>query len=246
MARQIEKVAETRSLGETVYRKIREDIISCLLPPGASCTEGQLAESYGVGKAPVRLALAALSREGLVAAQPRQGHIVSPITIESVNDVFGVRLMIEPATARLAAGRANVALLKTMQDRLKQEDLELRAIRAKAPKGRAPHDRARERRWIEANSDFHIEIARATGNERLVKITRAMHEESQRALHMIFAVYDQAGIMADDHPNLMRALDQGDADAAETAARIHLEHSRRIVIDALLDSATIRRQTTAR
>lgn len=246
MARQVDKVIETRSLGETVYRRIREDIISCLLLPGASCTEGQLAESYGVGKAPVRLALAALAREGLVTAQPRQGHVVTPITIESVNDVFGVRLMIEPAAARLAAGRADVALLKKMQDRLMEEDRALRAIRSKASKSRVPQDLARERRWIEANSDFHIEIARATGNARLVKITTAMLEESQRALHMIFSIYDQSGVMKDDHPNLMQALDQGDADTAETVARVHLEHSRRVVIDALLSSTTMRRQGNAR
>src|SRR6266567_1174898 len=69
--------------------RLREDIVGCVLAPGESCSESQLAELYGVGKASVRRALAALSREGLVTARPRQGHTVAPVTLTSVNDLFG-------------------------------------------------------------------------------------------------------------------------------------------------------------
>ena len=55
--------AAASSLGEEIYRRIRRDIIGCVFVPGESCSESQLADLYGVGKAPVRWALAALSRE---------------------------------------------------------------------------------------------------------------------------------------------------------------------------------------
>src|SRR5215475_6645166 len=83
-SRQRRSAAPPRSLGEEIYRRIRRDIVGCNYVPGESCSESQLAEAYGVGKAPVRWALAALSREGLVIARPRQGHTVAPVTLESV------------------------------------------------------------------------------------------------------------------------------------------------------------------
>src|SRR5437899_1992771 len=107
-----------RSLGEEIYVRIRRDISGCVFVPGESISERRLAQSYGVGKAPVRWALAALSREGLVIARPCQGYTVTPLTIESVNEVFGVRLMLEPAAARLAAGRADIARLNELHGRV--------------------------------------------------------------------------------------------------------------------------------
>src|SRR5262245_57475724 len=117
-ARQSKSAAAPRSLGEVIYGRIRRDIVGCIYVPGETCSESQLAETYGVGKAPVRWALAALSREGLVIARPRQGHTVAPVTLESVNEVFGLRLILEPAAARLAAGRADIALLEELHGRV--------------------------------------------------------------------------------------------------------------------------------
>ncbi|HTR84759.1 MAG TPA: GntR family transcriptional regulator [Reyranella sp.] len=215
-----------RPLSEKIYRRIRSDIMGCVLAPGESCSESQLAEVYGVSKAPVRWALAALSREGLVTARPRQGHTVAPVTIESVNDLFGVRMILEPAAARLAAGHADI-------ERLKQ-------LHARVTEGCTFGDRRSERRWVDANNQFHIEITRAAGNERLTRITMAVLEESQRVMHVLISVFEEVRSMGQDHRDLISALAKGDGEGAARVAREHLEHSRRIVMDALLGNATTR------
>lgn len=215
------------SLGEDIYRRIRRDIVGCVFVPGESCSESQLAAFYGVSKAPVRWALAALSRERLVISRPRQGHTVAPLTIESVNEVFGLRVILEPAAARLAAGRADIALLTELHGRV--------TVGLKAG------DRRSERRWIEANNAFHIEITRAAGNERLTRIVASLLEESQRTMHLLTFVFDRVKSMGQDHRNLIEALAQGDGPAAERVARKHLENSRRLVMDALLGGAPLQR-----
>jgi DNA-binding GntR family transcriptional regulator len=214
------------SLGEEIYGRLKRDIVSCVFAPGESCSEGQLAEHYGVSKAPIRWALAALSRERLVMARPRQGYTVAPLTIASVNDVFDVRLIVEPAAARMAAGRADIALLKAIQARI--------AARWKAG------DRRSERRWIEANIAFHIEIARAAGNERLARIATALLEDSQRIMHLLTFKFEGVKPMGRDHHELIDALARGDGDAAEDVARRHLENSRRLMMDTLLGNGAIR------
>lgn len=215
--------AAPRSLGEEVYARLRREISGCVLVPGESFSESQLAQSYNVGKAPVRWALAALSREGLVIARPRQGYTVAPLTIESVNEVFGVRLILEPAAARLAAGRADIARLNEIHGRV-GADLKV-------------GDRRSERRWIDANNVFHIEITRAAGNARLTRIVAALLEESQRIMHLLILVLDRVRLMEQDHLDLIDALARGDGVSAERVARRHLENSRRLVMDALMDNA---------
>ncbi len=67
-----------------------------------------------------------------MTAVPRQGHVVSEITIESPSyDVFGVRLIIEPATARLAAGRVDAERLKALHSNLVKENLALNVSQSK-------------------------------------------------------------------------------------------------------------------
>jgi len=219
------------SLGEEIYGRIKRDIIGCVYVPGESCSESQLAEAYGVGKAPVRWALAALSRERLMIARPRQGYTVAPLTIESVNEVFGLRLIIEPAAARLAAGRADVALLEELHGRVTA--------------GLKVGDRRSERRWIEANNAFHIEITRAAGNDRLTRLVATLLEESQRTMHLLTFVFERVRSMGRDHRDLIDALARGDGVAAEQVAREHLENSRRLVMDSLLGSAAIQRTSIA-
>jgi len=55
-------------LSDRTFERIRHDIISCVLAPGAEISETQLCAQYRIGKAPVRMALNRLARDGLVSA----------------------------------------------------------------------------------------------------------------------------------------------------------------------------------
>src|SRR5690349_17159429 len=93
-----------QSLGEAVYAALRRAIIRCELRPGQQITEGELAERFGAAKATVRVILNRLAHERLIQILPREGYLVAPLTLKQVQDLFGARLVLEPAVARLAAG----------------------------------------------------------------------------------------------------------------------------------------------
>ena len=103
-------------LTERAYERLRRDIISCAIQPGAEISESQLAMQYKLGKAAVRVALTKLSHDGLVRAIPRRGYMVMPVTLQDIHDVFELRLMLEPAAARMAAGKVNTQRLKTYDE----------------------------------------------------------------------------------------------------------------------------------
>ncbi len=97
--------------GEATYNALRQSILSCALIPGSTLTEASLMERYKVGKSTCRLALARLIQEGFVESVPRQGYVIVPITLKDVEEVFALRLLLEPAAARLAAGKVDAKAL---------------------------------------------------------------------------------------------------------------------------------------
>jgi DNA-binding GntR family transcriptional regulator len=212
------------SLGEQIYAKIKDDIITCVFAPGESCSESQLAERYGVSKAPIRWALAALSRERLITPRARQGYVVAPLTMKSVKDLFELRTILESAAARLAAGRIDMAKLKSFDPRLGKYDV---------------NDRKRKVDWIMANQEFHLEIARATGNEWLYLAILNGLEETRRVIHVSLSVPEKIRAMANDHTDIVEALARGDGEKAAHFSAIHVGKSLDAVLAAMLNSSAV-------
>lgn len=219
--------AEPAHLGDRAYRLIKRDFVQCVLAPGAEVSEARLAEDYGLGRGPVRWALVRLCQEGLFEAVPRRGYRVKPITIKSIRDNFELRLIIEGAAARLAAGRIDAA--------------HLRAI-CKGPSLSDPAQR--DVAFLDANHRFHVAIAEATGNEQLVRTNAALLDRMARYVHLGLFPPERAPAAIEldheaqqrQHEALIEALDRGDADAAERAARQHVEHTRDLVVKAIFES----------
>lgn len=212
-------------LNDQAYDRIKHDIISCSLPPGSGISESQLGGQYGFGKAPIRMALQRLAHEGLVRAMPRRGYVVSPVTLQDIQDIFELRLMLEPQAARLAAGKVDASRLKLLDD----------VCRA----GYRPGDIASTHRFLEANASFHVTIAQATGNHRLAHTIEALLDEMTRLLHMGLTSRDRTTEMQHEHGALVKALRRGDGTTAEQICREQIEAAREMVLTAALKSRAV-------
>ena len=87
----------SRALPDLIYDHVRERILSGELPPGSPVRQDALAGALGVSKIPVREALARLESDGLVQCNPRRGFEVPPLTAAEAEEVFELRLQVEPA-----------------------------------------------------------------------------------------------------------------------------------------------------
>jgi len=84
---------------------IAAHIISGDIKPGEKLTETGLAERMGISRSPVREALQALSRDGLITVEPRRGARVNRLDARDAADLYACRLLLEPpATAQTAQG----------------------------------------------------------------------------------------------------------------------------------------------
>ncbi len=210
------------------YEQIKSAILRWDLAPGAQVTELQLSDRFDFGRAAVRAALTRLAHEHLVVPLPRRGYVISPITFKLVQDLFGLRLIVERAAAALAAERADDAFVRLLEElndacehRPGQEDLtQLR----------------------DANRRFHIVLTGGSGNDLLIDTVTSTLDGMQRILYLpvIANVWKTIDATYEDHRAIIEAIRARDAAAAETAAAAHIEANRDFFIGALIASPAFR------
>jgi DNA-binding GntR family transcriptional regulator len=189
------------SSGAEAHLRLRRAIVRLELPPSAPVSEASLTERFGLSRAAVRAALARLRAEGLVLAEPRRGHVIAPLTLRDVREVYDLRLLVEPAGAAVAAGVLDPVALDALADRV-----------------RALVDPPLEE-LLAVNRDVHLTVAAAAGNGRLYGLVERLLDESERAI----AVALRAGVpgggprVRDEHLALLAALRTGDPARAQRA-----------------------------
>jgi DNA-binding GntR family transcriptional regulator len=217
------------SLTEAAYQALKRDIVRCDLEPGQRVTEVELVERYQTGRAAVRTALSRLYQERLVQVLPRQGYIVAPITLKHVRDSGAVRLLLEPPAAQAAAGRADI-------DELQRLEAEYRAHEDLSS---GEHLEA----FMQANAAFHMAVARASDNRRLVDMIAGLLVEMERSFHLAFRLRNNPVRFYEvnhvDHAEIIQALADHDGARAGQLMAHHIAATDRLIIEGLLDSAVL-------
>lgn len=114
----------------TIYSSLREDILTLRLSPGSAVDEVDIARQFGLSRTPVREALFMLSGEGLVRILPNRSSIISPLTMENMNDYLDTLLILTRSIMVAAATKRGPEdgdrlreLLSAFQESIGQEDV---------------------------------------------------------------------------------------------------------------------------
>jgi DNA-binding GntR family transcriptional regulator len=89
--------------------RFRDRILAGTYAPGSALRQDTLASEFGTSKIPVREALVQLQSEGLVDIFPNRGFQVRPLTTSELDEVFSLRMRIEPAAVAQGAKLASAA-----------------------------------------------------------------------------------------------------------------------------------------
>jgi DNA-binding GntR family transcriptional regulator len=113
---------QRHGLGGDVYEVLKQSIMDHIIEPGARLSIDALARELEVSQTPIREAMARLESDGLVNRVALRGYSASPvITRLELEDLFGLRLLLEPWAAGTAAERLDpdsAAALRTEMDSL--------------------------------------------------------------------------------------------------------------------------------
>ncbi len=115
----MEVSSESTPASLRAYKAIERLIVTLELAPGATTTEGALAERLGFGRTPLREALQRLAWEGLIEVRPRSGIAVSPLVpgdwLRVVDARAGVEAVLARSAARFASSKAVAELQAAAQ-----------------------------------------------------------------------------------------------------------------------------------
>lgn len=216
----LDSARQRGSATDNAYEHLKHLILTSELAPGEELREAALTASTGFGRSPVREALRRLVQDGFVEVRPRQGYRVSVVTLASVRDLFEMRLVLEPVAAELAALRAP------------QEELE--ALHALAHATYVHGDTGSYEQFLQDNREFHVRIARATGNERLARTLQVLLEEMQRLFFISLGNRNIVSELMHEHHDLHDALLARDAARAREIVVEQIEASRARVLEGLI------------
>ena len=199
------------SVADLAYERIRGHVLGGEVPPGARLGQVELAERFGISRTPVREALRRLAGEGLVDFHSNRGFRVTDLGLDAVLRRMEVRSLVEPGIARLAAQRRTEEDLQHLREVIaSQED---------ANDGISAHD---------ASRDFHIVLARASGNDELVRVLNSLWlvEVGRRLLARRTADPHWLHDDVREHREILTSVSEGRAADAE---RLMAEHIGRAV-----------------
>ena len=197
-----------RSLVEYAYEKIRARIFNGEWKPGYQALEEAIARDLEVSRTPVREALIRLEREGLVEILPRKGMRIIAVSAADMREVYEVVSVLESeAAARIARMPPTKEYLRPLQDAVDAMEAALNKNDLMA--------------WAKADEAFHVNLLALCGNSRLAEMGMTVQDRVKGA--RLATIYDRPPPHRsnDDHQALIRAMLNGDVEAAR---RIHTQH----------------------
>lgn len=155
-----------RTLSAAIAEKLRQSILDGSYPAGAQLRQDALAESHAVSRIPVREALFQLEAEGLVRLVPHKGAVVSELSLDEINDVFDLRVLLEPRLLAASMPHFSGADFTT-----------LTAIEIDFERAIAARDIGR---WGALNADLHMALYRHANQPRTLSIVAGLLQTSDR------------------------------------------------------------------
>ncbi len=207
------------ALPDHVYAVLKHKILSCALPPNQRLVEKNLCEELHVSRTPLREALNRLSHEELVSFQPHAGYRVAPITLDGFRNLVGLRTIVEPQAAAVAATRATA-----------DDIAELRRCAT------LPYDPNDDRGFVDycrANARFHLQVVRTARNPMLENIVMAALDMYQRPTYLRIGRQLDPGNPSAKHHGIVDAIAQHDPAAAQAAMYQHIRGGGERILEAL-------------
>ena len=207
------------NINEKIYKLIKERIIHFEYPQGFQINIRKLQDELGVSNSPIKDALSRLAGEGLVEITSRKGTFVKDISERDLYEIEEVRIILETGAADIIAKTISDEQLDQL-DKLYQETL-------------IPEEKFEYSKFMEKDSQFHLEIIKMTNNKKLLDIYKQLNAH----VHITRFQYARSRKKVlpwthQDHREILNSLRLRKTEKAKKAIREHRVKAR----DAFLES----------
>jgi DNA-binding GntR family transcriptional regulator len=192
-------------VSDAAYEELRARIVDLTFSPGEMVNELQLSKAMGIGRMPIREAIARLAQEHFIWVIPRRGMVIANLSLTEVLNLMEARLIVETGLVRELCGKifdAEVAELTTL----------FKAVDEAGGSGDYLG-------FLELDHVAHVRLAEMVRNDFVGPLAESLHLHNLR-----FWRYCHRNLIVTDrhiqrHDTLLRALRRRDPDAAERAVR---------------------------
>jgi len=209
------------SLVDQVLMLTRRRILSGEYAPGSRLPVHMLAGESGASLIPVREALRILEAERLVESIPNRGARVTPLSLDDMEDLYSVRILLETDTLRQARPFEpdEVAALTELLDRMREavsvDDIDL---------------------VMALHRQYHFALYSRADSSWMPYIIDILWKHTERYQRLALAFrHDGADL---EHRSVLEALALGDNERAADDLKSHLETTARLVREAHQGSAS--------
>jgi GntR family transcriptional repressor for pyruvate dehydrogenase complex len=177
--------------------------------------ERALAERMRVSRATLREALRVMQLQGLIVSRRGAGNFIAGGKPEdlaqalhnlALQDIFELRLLIEPSIAALAAERANRQDLSRLESILQQQEKDMKAKRTAGP----------------TDAAFHSILAEATHNRALLEVGATLMKVISPSRNESLQTQERARLSLGSHRRILEAIHGGDPVEARNAMEEHI------------------------
>lgn len=207
------KISGRKTLPEVIAEKLKEAIIDETLKGGQQLKQDEIAKSFNSSMIPVREALRILEVQGFVKLYPNKGAIVSELSIEEVEEIFDIRIMLEKGALEFSIDHLDDKdiqygehILKKMDDLVNRENLS------------------------ELNLQFHNVLYNASKKDILLGLISDMHIKIERYMRIYLLNMDFHQTSQEEHYKILQACKNKNKGLAIEILEQHMENAKQSLV----------------
>ena len=201
--------------GARIAERLRSEILSGDLGPGARIRQEDLAERFGASRVPVREALSILVHEGLVTTVANSGSWVSTLTLAECEEIYQMREQLEPLLLRYSAPKLTAEDFEELERLAAEIDDDARV-------GDVDH-------FLLHDRAFHLASYARAETQQLGDLISKLWNSTAPYRRAYVATWspELRRVASDEHSILIATLRDGDYAEAERVLAGHIRRTRR-------------------
>jgi DNA-binding GntR family transcriptional regulator len=207
------KTSIPETVGESVYRRIRSDIIFGVLPPRQKLRLEKVSASYGTSISTLRELLNRMCAEGLIVAEGQRGFEVAPVSADDFRQVAELRLLLENHALEQSFASGDL----DWEGRVVSAHHKLAVMEKRMLEGQ----RQNQELWKQCDWDFHHSLISACGSQVLLAAHALAYDRYLR--YQMIAVVFRGEIAAREHQALLEAALVRDCKRAQAIMTSHVQ-----------------------
>lgn len=197
-----------KTLGEIIYEDLKDKVVRGELLANQRLQEDNLAKDYETSRTPIRDALRKMEHENIIEKLPYGGYQIREVNVEEIEEIFGIRSVLESYAASLATKRIS--------------DVEIQRIENILTMSQKAIDTDDYDTFVDLDSEFHRLLYKACRSEHLLRILQHLWDYFIRYRKVSFYSKLTMENSIKDHRLIIEKMKAGNQRAVESLVKKHV------------------------